>query len=151
MINGLKYKNELLEISKAGRDFGVSENNEPVSCYNLFCDSCIFNDKLKEESINCTYSRMEWLLSEHKEMKTITESEKQFCDVLLDIFAYYTKDDRDYSGLCLTRGIGGNLFFGDTCLNRKEMLNIDKLNLKFDAIGAGETYKLVNLSELPAK
>lgn len=64
MTNAEKYKDELLEIIKIGKNFAVEkESGKLIPCYRLLCNDCLLKGS------NCVRKKLEWLLAEYEEPK----------------------------------------------------------------------------------
>lgn len=70
MINAEKFKEEILAVKNKGDDFTLDKDNQIICCQDLGCENCVFNN-----DVGCSYSRMDWLLSEYKESTKVTRLE----------------------------------------------------------------------------
>lgn len=70
MINAEKFMKEILAIKNKGDDFTLDKDNQIIRCEDIRCKNCVFDN-----DVGCSYSRMNWLLSEYKEPVKLTEIE----------------------------------------------------------------------------
>lgn len=70
MLNVEKFKEEILAVKNKGDDFTLDKDNQIICCQDLRCENCVFDN-----DVGCSYSRMNWLLSEYKESTKVTRLE----------------------------------------------------------------------------
>lgn len=64
MLNKEKYEKEILEIACGGDSIALTLTDNLVSCNELACSCCKFND---EDHIGCREAAKDWCNSEYKE------------------------------------------------------------------------------------
>ena len=104
MINGEKYKNELLKvINENEQDFIAFDvrDNSIKNCTTMLCKDCKFS-KTKAKVL-CTQTKLKWLLSEYKEPIKLSKLE-------YDILKYLSDNTRH---MYIVRDGNGNIFLYD--------------------------------------
>lgn len=103
MLNGKKFKKEILEIRNC--DFGFNKrDNKIMLCNTRLCGLCSFSQKnRKVYEPSCSVAKMKWLLSEYKEPIKLTKLE-------YEILKYLADNTRH---MYIARGKSGNLFIFD--------------------------------------
>lgn len=102
MKNKEKFAKEILDIACKGDTIAVTRDNEIVSCDDIPCKSCIFDDcdkyiKHIGHIQSCGDKLHEWAESEYVEKKpTITSREKNFLDLLLPNYKYIARDKNGF-------------------------------------------------------
>ena len=85
MINGEKYKKELLKvINENVQDFIAFDirDNKIKNCTTIKCENCKFSSI--KTGVLCTQTKLKWLLSEYKEPVKLTELEHGILEYLLE-------------------------------------------------------------------
>lgn len=71
MLNAEKYRKEISEITKNGRDFSVNKHSHEIEmCCASNCLECLFDIG---KGFSCACDMTNWLLSEYKEQQVKSE------------------------------------------------------------------------------
>lgn len=104
MINGEKYKNELLKvINENEQDFIAFDvrDNSIKNCTTMLCKDCKFS-KTKAKVL-CTQTKLKWLLSEYKQPIKLSKLE-------YDILKYLSDNTRH---MYIVRNRSGDIYLYD--------------------------------------
>lgn len=92
MLNGEKYRNQILEILNTHNDFAITKADKRIrACAGTNCSECLLNVK----GISCTGAMIKWLLSDEcKESIKLSRLEYEILKYILNHteYKYITRD-----------------------------------------------------------